>query len=53
MDNNYSVVTEVGTFGDVNIKDPTVRNVEKENDMDELIKQSIKENSQNLANAHN
>lgn len=49
-ENNYSVVTEVGTFGDLNIDDPSVSSVKKKNeDIDHLIAESIKENATNLA----
>lgn len=50
MDNNgekrtFGVVTEIGTFGDLNIKDPTIVPVEEKNgevDIDEYVKR-IKE----------
>ena len=49
-DNNYSVVTEVGTFGDINIDDPTVSSVKKKNeDIEQLIAESVKENATNLS----
>jgi hypothetical protein len=44
-----SIVTEVGTFGDLNIQDPTSKETEKLNndspdDIEEIIKQSIEKN---------
>ena len=53
MDNKeYSVVTEVGVFGDLNIEDPTAKKVKKKNDeqsIDDMIAESIKTNA-NLIN---
>ena len=54
MENNkeYSIVTEVGVFGDLNIEDPTAKTVKKKNDessIDDLIADSIKANA-NLMN---
>lgn len=49
----YSVVTEVGDFGGVNIKDPTVKDVEKEDDTEALIRESIEVNARNLEGFHN
>lgn len=44
-----SIVTEVGTFGDLDIEDPTVKKVKKsKKEIDELIQESIKENAANL-----
>lgn len=47
----YSIITEVGVFGDLNIEDPTVKNVKKKNntdyteeEIDALIKESINAN---------
>lgn len=46
-----SIVTEVGTFGSLNIDDPTVKKIKKkknelgvEMDIDEMIRESIEHN---------
>jgi hypothetical protein len=42
-------VTEVGTFGDLNIEDPTAKkSKKKQEDLDVLIENAIAENSKNL-----
>jgi hypothetical protein len=48
----YSIITEVGTFGDLNIEDPTVKSIKKKNntnyteeEIDSLIKESISNNA--------
>lgn len=51
MDNDYSAVTEVGTFGDLNIKDPTEKDIKKKDkSVEELITESVQENKENLTN---
>ena len=48
-ENNLHIITEVGTFGDLNIKDPTKKKVKKNNEeLDVLIEESIKNNLINL-----
>ena len=43
-------VTEVGTFGDLNIDDPTVKKTKKKKeDLDVLIENAIAENASNLS----
>lgn len=43
------IVGEVGIFGELNIKDPTVTTVKKKRkDIDALIEEAIKENQENL-----
>jgi len=43
------IVTEVGTFGDLNITDPTKKKVaKKDEDMDALIREAHQENIKNL-----
>lgn len=52
MDKELSVVTEVGTFGDLNIEDPTQKKVKKQNeDLEALIKEAVAENA--TLNIHN
>jgi hypothetical protein len=47
----YSAVCEVGNYGDLNIEDPTVKKVKaKDENIEELIQQSIEENSKALSN---
>ena len=48
----YSIITEVGTFGDLNIDDPTVKPIKKKNntnyteeEIESLIKESINNNA--------
>lgn len=49
-DDEMNIVTEVGTFGDLDINDPTATKVKKKKkEIDELIQESIKENANNLA----
>lgn len=46
---DLSFVTEVGTFGDLNIADPTeIKTKKKQTDMEALIEASIAENLSNL-----
>lgn len=47
---DMSIVTEIGTFGSLNIDDPTVKKVKDKKDMteeeiDALIKESIQHNA--------
>ena len=42
------IVTEVGTFGDLNIVDPTKKKVRKMDDLEEIIREATEENSRNL-----
>lgn len=51
-DDDLYIVTEVGTFGDIDIDDPTVMKVKKKkkSELDEIIEQAIKENEENLKN---
>jgi hypothetical protein len=45
------IITEVGTFGDLNITDPTKKKVKKKNkELDVLIEEAIQENKDNLIN---
>lgn len=41
----YNIVTEVGVFGDLNIEDPTSKKVKTEDELQELIKDSIEHNA--------
>lgn len=43
------IVTEVGTFGSLNIKDPSKRKIKKDEDLEEVIRQSIEDNKNNLS----
>lgn len=53
MKENLSIVTEVGVFGDLDIKDPTVKEIKKKNsnealseaELQEIIKESIQNNA--------
>ena len=48
MDKEYAIITEVGTFGSLNINDPTVKTIKDnmtEEDMNQLIKESINSNA--------
>lgn len=48
---DMSVVTEIGTFGSLNIEDPTVKKVKEKKDMtDEEMEALIKESIQHNAN---
>lgn len=49
-DDKLYYVTEVGTFGDLDIDDPTAIELQKKKkkEMDELIKQAIENNKKNL-----
>jgi hypothetical protein len=48
-ENEFSILTEVGVFGELNIKDPTKRKIKKDDteDLEEMIQESI-ENNKNL-----
>ncbi len=51
-ESEYEIVTEVGTFGNLNIDDPTVRKIKKKadgQDIDQLIRESIDANRRNLS----
>ena len=53
MDNSKEmhIVTEVGTFGSLNINDPTKKKIKPEDqDIDSVIKDAIAENAKNLIN---
>jgi hypothetical protein len=52
MDKNgeLNIVTEVGVFGDLNIKDPTKKKVKKIDNLEEVIKETNELNLKNLAN---
>lgn len=45
------IVTEVGVFGDLNIKDPTIKKINKANDkdVDVLIKEATAANLNNFS----
>ena len=47
-DKELYVVTEVGTFGDLNIADPTKKKVLKESELEDLIREATTENMNNL-----
>lgn len=44
------IVTEVGTFGDLNITDPSKKKVNKLNELDDVIREATEENLKNLTN---
>lgn len=45
----FEIVTEVGTFGSLNIEDPTTKKVKRKNsEIEELIAESTKNNLANL-----
>lgn len=46
--NELSYVTEVGVFGSLDIDDPTVIEMKKKKEMEELIKEAIENNKKNL-----
>jgi hypothetical protein len=43
-----NIVTEVGTFGGLNIEDPTKKIVKKLEDIDDVIREATQENVKNL-----
>lgn len=46
-DNDLSILTEVGVFGELDIDDPTAKKVKRKNDeedIDKLIESSIEQN---------
>ena len=48
-DNEQCIVTEIGTFGSLNIKDPTKKKVTKtDEELQVLIEESIKVNNEGL-----
>jgi hypothetical protein len=47
-DQELHIVTEVGTFGDLNIDDPTKKKLKKAQDLDAVIREATETNLNNL-----
>jgi hypothetical protein len=43
------IVTEVGVFGELDLKDPTKKKVQRSSEIEELIREASEENVRNLA----